>query len=410
MRINSISIEHFRGLRNINIPQLDEHVNLFVGINGAGKSSILDAISLVFSWFTARMLSAKGRGRDIPKDDISIHSPNGCTIELGLNDNSVWKLYRSLKYHKTDKSDLSDMNQSVSDFRKLLDSGDEIQLPIFVHYGVNRVIPNTYPRLPRSKFAFFSQLDTYKNSMSGGLSFSDFFNWFRLSEDYENEKYKEGSSYRDKGLEAVRTAMSFIMPEYSDMKVTRQPLALTMRKGSEILKLNQLSDGEKCYISLVCDISRRLAIANPKCNPLMGSGVVLIDEIDLHLHPQWQQTVVSRLIHTFPNCQFFITTHSPIVASDVNGKVFDIKNGDIYPKHTFGKLSSNILSSVFDISSARNLFVQSLIDSSYDAINKRNESLYNQNISQLINILGADDADITGLKIEKYRKDKFAGK
>lgn len=62
MNIKSIEIQNFRGLQNVNIEQLDAHVNLFVGINGAGKSSILDAISLVFSWFVARMISSTGRG------------------------------------------------------------------------------------------------------------------------------------------------------------------------------------------------------------------------------------------------------------------------------------------------------------------------------------------------------------
>ena len=113
MQIKSLYIDYFRGLREVVAVDLDPHVNLFVGVNGAGKSSILDAISLVMSWFVARVQSAKGRGRDIPVDDISIHSPNGCTVELTFEDDTKWKLYRSLKYKKTDKSDLSDMNRFV---------------------------------------------------------------------------------------------------------------------------------------------------------------------------------------------------------------------------------------------------------------------------------------------------------
>ncbi|WP_065218606.1 MULTISPECIES: AAA family ATPase [Butyricimonas] len=409
MKIKSISIEYFRGLNDVDIQEFDEHVNLFVGVNGAGKSSILDAMSLVFSWYTARMLSAKGRGRDIPKDDISLHSPNGCTIELGIGNDNIWKLYRSLKYYKMDKSDLSSMNQVVFQLRENLDNVPGSSIPIVAHYGVNRVIPNKYPRLPRGK-NLYSQLDVYKNALSGGQLFSDFFNWFRLSEDYENEQYKENKLYRDHGLEAVRRCMSIVMPEYSNMKVSRRPLALTMKKGDETFRLNQLSDGEKCYISLVCDIARRLAIANPNGDPLSGEGIILIDEIDLHLHPKWQQTVVSRLVKTFPNCQFFITTHSPIVASDVDGKVFGIKNGEIVPQRTFGKLSSSILSSVFDVSMARSLFVQSIIDSAYDAISERNDAVFVQRFDELVKILGADDSDVIGLKIEKLRRDKLVCK
>lgn len=409
MKIKSISIENFRGLRDIKIHQCDDHMNLFVGVNGAGKSSILDAIALVFSWFTAKMLSIKGRGHNIPTEDISHTTSNGCSIELGLENGDIWKLYRSRKYHKTEKSDLSSMNRYVTHIREKLDIDAATSLPVIAYYGVNRVISNTYPRLPREKNEI-PQLRTYKNALGSGISFADFFNWFRLSEDYENEQYKADKFYREPGLEAVRRSMATVMPEYSDMKVTRRPLALTMKKGDETFKLNQLSDGEKCYISLVCDIARRLAIANPTDDPLKGKGIILIDEVDLHLHPKWQQLIVSKLVETFPNCQFFITTHSPIVASDVDGKVFGIKNGEIIPYHTFGKLASSILSSVFDMETARNLFVQSIIESAYNAINEGNETNYKRYLNQLISILGADDPDITGLRIEKIRRDKVGAK
>lgn len=405
MKIEKISIDYFRGIRQAYIQELDKHVNLFVGVNGAGKSSILDAISLVFSWYIARILSVKGRGKDIPKDDISKHSPNGCTIELTMEDDRIWKLYRSLKYNKTDKSDLSDMNLTLAVLRSEMERNANLSLPILAHYNVNRVIPNLYPRMPKGKNGQ-AQLDAYKNALKGGQLFSDFFNWFRLSEDYENEQYKNNKEFRDHGLDAVRMAMDRVFPEYSDIKVSRRPLALQMRKGDEYFKISQLSDGEKCYITLVCDIARRLAIANPEGNPLKGEGIVLIDEIDLHLHPKWQQTVVSRLVETFPNCQFFITTHSPIVASDTCGAVFCIKDGEIQPQRTFGRLSSNILSSVFDVSMARSLYVQSLIDSTYNDISSGNDGEYMRKLQILTNILGADDLDIAGLKIEKLRRTK----
>lgn len=407
MKLNSLRIEYFRGLRDIQIPELDSHVNLFVGGNGAGKSSILDAISLAFSWYVARMLSAKGRGRDIPKDDINSHSPNGCTIGMDIDRMGELKLYRSLKYRKSDKSDLSAMNQFVAGIRNSLDEQNLISVPIVAYYDIHRVIPNAYPRMPRNK-AEYSQLDTYKNALSAGNLFSDFFNWFRLSEDYENERFKTDPQFQDHGLGAVREAVTSVFSEYTDLKVTRRPLALTMKKGDETFKINQLSDGEKCYVSLVCDIARRLAMANPDpCkSPLLGTGVILIDEIELHLHPKWQQSIVTKLVKTFPNCQFFITTHSPIVASDVSGKVFAIKDGKIVEQQTFGKLSSNILSSVFDLSMARSLYVQSLIDSAYELIKKGATKDYELKLHELTDILGADDSDIIDLQIEKIRRAK----
>ena len=101
------------------------------------------------------------------------------------------------------------------------------------------------------------------------------------------------------------------------------------------------------------DLARRLAIANPWLgeNALEGEGIILIDEIDLHLHPQWQRRVLPALTQTFPNCQFIVTTHSPQVLSEVPGEsVFILENGKLldYSPHTRGRDSNSILSEIFN--------------------------------------------------------------
>ncbi|WP_309143275.1 AAA family ATPase [Nostoc sp. CHAB 5836] len=112
--------------------------------------------------------------------------------------------------------------------------------------------------------------------------------------------------------------MSSLIPSFSKLRVRRSPLRMTVIKQGEELIVNQLSDGEKCLLAMVGDLARRLAIANPSLpDPLQGSGVVLIDEIELHLHPKWQREIIPALTRTFPNCQFIVTTHSPQVISQV---------------------------------------------------------------------------------------------
>ncbi len=87
-------------------------------------------------------------------------------------------------------------------------------------------------------------------------------------------------------------------------------------KHGETLNVSQLSQGEKSLMTLVGDIARRLAMMNPSlASPLEGDGIVLIDEVDLHLHPKWQRSLLERLTTTFPGCQFVVTTHSPLVVS-----------------------------------------------------------------------------------------------
>ena len=82
-----------------------------------------------------------------------------------------------------------------------------------------------------------------------------------------------------------------------------------------------MSDGEKCTISLFGDLARRMALANPgRENPLEGTGVVLIDELELHMHTSWQRKVLGVLKETFPNIQFIITTHSPQILGELDDK------------------------------------------------------------------------------------------
>jgi predicted ATP-binding protein involved in virulence len=122
---------------------------------------------------------------------------------------------------------------------------------------------------------------------------------------------------------------------------------MVVLKNGQELSFESLSDGEKCFLAMVGDIARRLAIANPNINPLEGTGLILIDEIELHLHPEWQRRVISSLVKTFPNCQFIFTTHSPQVLGEVQGRVYRLRRTDAgivsELRQTYGKDSNRIL-------------------------------------------------------------------
>jgi predicted ATP-binding protein involved in virulence len=157
--------------------------------------------------------------------------------------------------------------------------------------------------------------------------------------------------YRDRQLEAVRQAIQLLMPGYTDLRVRRLPLRMTLSKQEQELVINQLSDGEKCLLALTGDLVRRLAIANPALsNPLEGAAIVLIDEIDLHLHPQWQRALIPRLEKTFPHCQFIVSTHSPQIISEMGpqNRIYFLHNTDEgliaeWGKNAYGKETNFIL-------------------------------------------------------------------
>lgn len=115
-----------------------------------------------------------------------------------------------------------------------------------------------------------------------------------------------------------------MLPEFSDLHVGRRPLRLSVTKNGKEFSVDQLSDGEKCTLALIGDLARRMALANQNLdNPLEGNGIVLIDEIELHMHPTWQRMILPVLKKTFPNIQFLITTHSPQVLGEA-GNDFNI--------------------------------------------------------------------------------------
>ena len=157
-------------------------------------------------------------------------------------------------------------------------------------------------------------------------------------------------------LQSVTKAIYDFMPEFSHLRIQRSPsLYMLIDKEGVTLNILQLSQGEKSLLALVADIARRLVLLNPSLSdPLQGNGIVLIDEIDLHLHPKWQQTIIPNLLRTFPNIQFIVTTHSPQVLSTV--PAFEIKILDanrVVPAQpgTDGAESSRLLKDIFGVDS-----------------------------------------------------------
>lgn len=144
------------------------------------------------------------------------------------------------------------------------------------------------------------------------------------------KKYPEKEiEYSDIQLKAVKKAIKFFT-DFEDIRVQRKPrLRMVVKKDNLKFEVSQLSQGEKSLMALIGDIARRLAMLNPSLqNPLEGRGIVIIDEVDLHLHPQWQRQLIARLTKTFPNCQFILSTHSPLVISDSKDiVVYSLENG-----------------------------------------------------------------------------------
>ncbi|EDN69750.1 conserved hypothetical protein [Beggiatoa sp. PS] len=230
------------------------------------------------------------------------------------------------------------------------------------------------------------------------FDFNRFFIWFTWQENIQREV---GSN---KKYEMVRQTICKVISDeqntFDNLHVTWQqnPTGdLCIEKNGTLLNINQLSAGEKMLMILVADLARRLIVANPKSdNPLHGEGVVLIDEIDLHLHPSWQRAIVPNLIEIFPNCQFIITTHSSLVLSNVSHKnviiLEDFQAVKITP-HTYGRDNNSILYDLMGVNQ-RPDDIQQQLDKVYELIEEGKESEARTLLEKLSKDLGENDVAI----------------
>ena len=384
MKIKSLNLTHYRGA--VALPLVfDERLNVCFGVNGAGKSTVLDALALMLSWAVSRIRHPGSSGRPIAEEDIANGKSSAvidiaCSTEIGPFE---WKLSKSRPGHlaeeKSTFNGLSEYARSIQ--ARIVETEAQYNIPLLVHYPVNRAVLDIPLRI-KGKHRF-NLLSAHEDALSGGANFRTFFEWFREREDLENENRKyqddlikpDDYCYPDPQLEAVRRALSQFLPEFSNLTVRRNPLRMEVEKQGKRLSVNQLSDGEKCMIALIADLARRLAIANPTlADPLQGAGVVLIDEIDLHLHPKWQRLVVPRLLEVFSGCQFIISTHSPHVITHVQPESLYLlrqtANGieAEKPRESYGKNVDRILEDLMGMDTTRPILVDADLHTIFQTI------------------------------------------
>ncbi|MCM1512955.1 MAG: AAA family ATPase [Oxalobacter formigenes] len=406
MYIHSLELTQFRGARKLSIT-LDKKLNVFVGMNGSGKSSILDASAIMLSWLANRIRTVNASGRPVSELDITNETLwANLKITLGTKwDNFSWHTVKyRLGYSRKDMliSNLMQASKCAELIQKTItESEGNANIPLFIYYPVNRSVLDVPLRI-RNKHRF-TLLSAYDDALTSAANFRTFFEWFRDREDLENEEWKHFSLLHDvnepsdRQLNAVRCALKCMMPEFTDLTVRRNPLRMEVKKDGMVLKVNQLSDGEKCLMAMVGDLARRMAIANPaRNNPLEGEGVVLIDEIDLHLHPLWQRKIIPGLQKTFPNCQFIVSTHSPHVITHVRPEclfLLELSPEGLTcckPEESYGKTSERILEDLMGLKTTRPEEIKAEFDTLFDLIQEGRIEEAKEKVQSLKTEIGAD--------------------
>ena len=348
MFLTHLEIENFRALKRVKV-DLHSRANVFAGVNGAGKSTLLVAVHLHFSRYVSAMRTGRPSGRGPALKELRAGAETVCLGAVAEHRGQAfrWRVERTFKglHSRTTTEDLEGFRNFIKDQQRVMDDPEHGNVPLFTTYPVSRAILDV-PLRVRTRDQTRQSAAFQSTSLSTARHFRSFFAWFRDREDYENERRLDVRDYRDPQISAVRRAVACLLPGYGNLRVKRRPLRLVVTKGETEFDIENLSDGEKGLIALAGDLARRMSLANPGLRePLTGSGIVMIDELELHLHPAWQRNALRGLLEAFPNIQFIFTTHSPQIISELQpDQIFLLKDGEaISVARSYGMESTQVL-------------------------------------------------------------------
>ncbi|HKM38603.1 MAG TPA: AAA family ATPase [Thiopseudomonas sp.] len=399
MLLKQLNLKNFRCYENLSLA-FHPKLTVLVAINGEGKTTILDALRIGFWPFVSQFDLARTAYNDpantLTTDDVRItqmssggvqfqtlnqmtrHLP--CKIQLECefkNQSYEWARVRKSEAKNSRTLDgigckrIKGLAKNLQE--KIRDPQAQSQaLPLFGYYGTGRLW--SHKRVTSSKktgdeVSKNIRTFAYQDCLDPASSFRQFEEWFsqvfkiareqqiKALEQDKKLRLEETSAYQL--IQVVQTTVNHILEPlgwhslaYSEQ--LDQSLILQHSKQG-VLKVSQLSDGIKNMLGMVADIAYRCVQLNSHLGLQAAedtTGVIMIDEVDMHLHPQWQQSVLGSLMKAFPSLQFVVTTHSPQVLTTVASESIRIfKDGEVYsaPKGSQGAEASRLLTRIFGV-------------------------------------------------------------
>ena len=406
MVITKIELENFKGFKRQEL-EFDPNLNFFIGSNASGKTTLLDAIAKSLYQLTKNFAKVNTKSSievlSTSDNDINYnHTSSVIRTSIRLPDSDeIFSFPIEIGKRSQEEINSFSKNRNIL-IRKFENEVAEgvVTIPIIKYFPAERT-SFSYASIS-DKIYERSQLETWSNLYQDNLSYSRFLHWFfeHESQELRLQRDENNFSIESPHLKFVRSsienALSIIYEDTFKVKSGQ-----TKRKGSSrltpvllIKKVNNSieeelefkSDGEKAVISLVANISYNLSLAKDYSvdeNVSNSPGIVLIDQIEAHLHPNWQRKIIRILTTLFPKVQFFITSHSPQVLSSVNSKNVFLCNDFNIERIAFkskGVDSNNLLKYLFNSSERPKIYID-FINSFDDKIEE------NANIRELENLL-----------------------
>lgn len=442
MRIDRVELKNFRGFEHLEL-ELHPRFTLLIGGNGSGKTNALEGLAYgLGSWSKAMRLGY----RRFTQQDIRIQrstneglapsleyiSPLLIRVEGSIRSEPVaWR--RALKdvhqlrlqegsdaslqnIENEDKRRMVELERWASRFREDLETGQEVELPILGYYGTDRLWSEQRPaNRAQTARKLGSRLRGYHSALKSKANIDLFESWMawrtevvlqRLSELIKDGKVPTEVP-TDPLLDAVQSATLRCIDGAKRFfyDVNHQQLRLELESG-ELLPFSHLSDGYRNLVAMVADIAWRAAQLNPHHGAdaaREATGVVLIDELELHLHPAWQRRVIDDLLAAFPKLQFVATTHSPqVIASARPEYLWLLHDGRAErPGPIYGKDSNAILRDIMGVPE-RPPWMQDKLQRLARLIEDGELEPAKSLLAEIRDDLGEDDPTVTGMQWELH--------
>jgi predicted ATP-binding protein involved in virulence len=336
MRIDQLHIRNFKGFQEREF-SFHPQFNLVVGINGTGKTSLLDALAVALGgWF----LGLRGydtrhiRSQEVLLRGFEAHTPQGsqaaihwepqfpCEIRArGQVMGKVLSWTRALNTPdgRTTYVGAREIKSCAAETDSLVRTGGDVLLPLISYYGTGRLwnVPREQSQVKSeidlTAKGSLSRLSGYRNSVDPRLSVADLVRWIARQSWIT---YQQGGQ-PSPTYTAVSKALIGCIEGASDLYFDANMGEVIVEiEGQSRQPFNNLSDGQRSMLAMAGDIAQKAVTLNPHLGESAldeTPGVVLIDELDLHLHPKWQRHVIEDLRRIFPRIQFFASTHSPFL-------------------------------------------------------------------------------------------------
>ena len=344
--LQTVTLTQFRCFETLLI-DLAEQLTVFIAPNGAGKTTVLDAIALAMGQFIkcfqngSPPLLRKSDARLFPTNlslDFGTMEPR-YPVMVAAQGEVDGKLFDWQYVQQTvNAKPVADGKTPVTDLgnamQQALGQDQPVILPLLAYYGTNRLQKKAEQgagaNIAQFEAGFFSRTAGYKDCLDSAADYKDFEQWFAYASGVNEglaDRQQISPEKEEVGFAPLINAVCNAVDEclatsdWQNLHLSRKSRRLVMnhpRQGE--LPISQLSDGVRNMVALVADIAQRAVRLNPHFGreaAIKTPGLVLIDEVDLHLHPEWQQTVLTNLLAAFPRMQFVVTTHSPQVLTSV---------------------------------------------------------------------------------------------